>query len=291
MNIVTTASPAPQGVLPRRPQNGIFSREIGISSDWDKEIPAGYPHVKLFVIEGNLEIMVNGEPHAMQRGDFLDVINQPVRCRHASSDVRAFLLLLSEEFMSLTLREKRPFPPAYLMRILQNPVTRIPSSHFSTVIRGMEHVRQALAAGSGRFSQDILRSKVLIFILELADILADGPDTGLPSGNGKHPQIFIKFLQLLQTYICNEHTAGFYADQLHITPQYLRRIVKEITGHSVYQVISDHLCREICKLLLETDLSLQEIADRLHFSDQAVLSKFFKRINGVSPLKFRIEQR
>ena len=113
----------------------------------------------------------------------------------------------------------------------------------------------------------------------------------MPSGNGKHPQIFIKFLQLLQAYICNEHTAGFYADQLHITPQYLRRIVKAITGHSVYQVISDHLCREICKLLLETDLSLQEIADRLHFSDQAVLSKFFKRINGVSPLKFRIEQR
>ena len=220
MNIVTTASPASQGVLPRRPQNGIFFREIGISSDWDKEIPAGYSHVKLFVIEGNLEIMVNGEPHAMQRGDFLDVINQPVRWRHASSDVRAFLLLLSEEFMSLTLREKQPFPPAYLMRILQNPVTRIPSSHFSTIIRSMEHIRQALAAGYGRFSQDILRSKVLIFILELADILTDGPDTGLPSGNGKHPQIFIKFLQLLQAYICSEHIASFYADQLHITPHH-----------------------------------------------------------------------
>lgn len=62
-------------------------------------------------------------------------------------------------------------------------------------------------------------------------------------------------------------------------------------GDSVYQVISNNLNQEICKLLLETNLTLQAIADELHFSDQAVLSKFFKRNNGISPQKYRNEQK
>lgn len=63
--------------------------------------------------------------------------------------------------------------------------------------------------------------------------------------------------------------------------------MKELAGRNAYQVISDFLNREICKSLLETSLTLQEIAEELHFSDQAVLSKFFKRNNGMSPLKYR----
>lgn len=272
-------------------ETGIVCREIGISSDWEEEIPAGYVHVKLFVIEGMLETLVDGKSYALHRGDWLDTVNRTVCLRQVSSDARAFLLLLSDEVMNRILREKRPFPPAYLMRMLQNPVIRIPLIYYSTVIRGMEHIRQATLAGSSRFSQDILQSKVLIFFLEVADFLVDEADFGSLSDAGKHSQIFINFLQLLRVHIRSEHTAHFYAGQLNITPQYLRRIVKQQSGCSLYQFICRNLNREVCKLLLETGLTLQEIADELHFSDQAVLSKFFKRYNGIPPLKYRNEHR
>lgn len=45
--------------------------------------------------------------------------------------------------------------------------------------------------------------------------------------------------------------------------------------------------REIVNLLINTDKTMQAIADELHFSDQAVLTKFFRRIKGVSPLQYR----
>lgn len=277
--------------LPKQARTGIIFREIGISSNWEKEIPTGYAHVKIFVIEGTLELTVDRKTYVLQRGDFLDSLNQSVQLQRTSSNARAFLLQFSEEFLRQALREKHPFPPTYLLRILQNPVIRIPLVHFSTVIRGMEHIRQAIANSPRRFSQEILQSKVLIFVLEMADILVNEANVSMSLNSGKHAQILSKFLLLLQEHIRDEHSVNFYAAQLNITPQYLRRIVRGTIGDSVYQVISNNLNQEICKLLLETNLTLQAIADELHFSDQAVLSKFFKRNNGISPQKYRNEQK
>jgi AraC-like DNA-binding protein len=41
------------------------------------------------------------------------------------------------------------------------------------------------------------------------------------------------------------------------------------------------------RMLLESDATLQAIADRLSFTDAFHLSKTFKRIVGVSPSEFR----
>ena len=51
------------------------------------------------------------------------------------------------------------------------------------------------------------------------------------------------------------------------------------------------LVGEIVKLLNDTDLSIQEIAYRLHFSDQATLTKFFGRHKGMSPTEYRKSNR
>ena len=75
-----------------------------------------------------------------------------------------------------------------------------------------------------------------------------------------------------------EHGVGFYASELCVTTQYLGRIVRQFTGKTVYHWICEALVREIAQLLSDTDASLQEIADQLHFSDQAVMSKMFKRL-------------
>jgi AraC-like DNA-binding protein len=41
------------------------------------------------------------------------------------------------------------------------------------------------------------------------------------------------------------------------------------------------------RLLREPELSIQEIAEKLSFSDQSSFGKFFKKHTGISPLKYR----
>ena len=50
----------------------------------------------------------------------------------------------------------------------------------------------------------------------------------------------------------------------------------------------DHyLLMEATFLLRTSKLSIAQISDRLHFSDQAAFSKFFSRMKGVAPKEYR----
>ncbi len=72
-----------------------------------------------------------------------------------------------------------------------------------------------------------------------------------------------------------------------ITPQYLNRIVKCQTDKTAYEWICLSLVGEIAKLLENTNDTMQQIANHLHFPDQVTLTKFFKRQTGYSLSEYR----
>ena len=63
----------------------------------------------------------------------------------------------------------------------------------------------------------------------------------------------------------------------------LRRIFKEKTGKTLLAERRDFRIKEAKRLLENTDLSLAEIAERLHFFDAAYFSRIFHRTVGVTP--------
>ena len=79
----------------------------------------------------------------------------------------------------------------------------------------------------------------------------------------------------------------FYADKLFITPQYLSLILKELTGMSANKWIDDALVAEAKVLLKAPQMTVQQVADQLHFSDQSTFGKFFKKHMGISPMEYR----
>ena len=95
------------------------------------------------------------------------------------------------------------------------------------------------------------------------------------------------FLHLLYRNFRSERQIRFYADKLNVSSPYLSRMVKEISGTTVNDHISSLLYKEICNLLKQSDMTIGEIADYLHFSDQSALTNFFKQRAGVSPLAYR----
>lgn len=76
------------------------------------------------------------------------------------------------------------------------------------------------------------------------------------------------------------------ADELASTTHTLRRRLKE-EGHS-YQEIKDSIRRDQALELLEnTDMSIQELSERLGFSEAAAFNRAFKKWTGLSPSSFR----
>ena len=135
------------------------------------------------------------------------------------------------------------------------------------------------------YTYDSLHALYALFIIDLVGILHKRVDQALL--NHKQYNIFLHFNDLMAKHFEKEHEISFYADALKISPRYLSLIVKQITHETVVSFINRKLMYRACWLLKSTDKSISEISDQLNFADQASFSKFFKRMKGVSPLRYR----
>ncbi|MDQ1089681.1 AraC family transcriptional regulator [Siphonobacter sp. SORGH_AS_1065] len=103
----------------------------------------------------------------------------------------------------------------------------------------------------------------------------------------KASPILVNYLQLLEENYKIEKLVTFYADRLHITPNYLTILCKKHLNLSAGELIHNRLLLEAKRLLQITDRSVKEISYELGFEDLAYFSNFFKKHTGISPRTFR----
>ncbi len=77
------------------------------------------------------------------------------------------------------------------------------------------------------------------------------------------------------------------ADYLSISSRTLQKKFKKYRNHSLHYEIMQHRIERVCKLLEQTNMMLYQIANRLGFSEVSALSRSFKKIKGMSPLRYR----
>ena len=79
----------------------------------------------------------------------------------------------------------------------------------------------------------------------------------------------------------------FVANQLHTSPQTLRRRLKE--EGLTYQELKDQMRRDTALYFLEQgDLSIHEIAEKLGFSEPSTFHRAFKKWTGITPGAYRL---
>lgn len=81
-----------------------------------------------------------------------------------------------------------------------------------------------------------------------------------------------------------------FAALLHIHPAHLSNTIKEVTGRSTCDFYEERLLNISKELLLDTSLSISQIAAHLTY-DPSNFTKFFKQYSGITPKKFREQNR
>ena len=86
------------------------------------------------------------------------------------------------------------------------------------------------------------------------------------------------------------HDVKFYADVLCITPYYLSKITNKAVKISPKELIDRQIILEMKRLLINTDISVKELATRatrFHFDSVSYMARFFRRYTGATPMGFR----
>lgn len=101
----------------------------------------------------------------------------------------------------------------------------------------------------------------------------------------------IKNVIVEMVHYSDELPAMNYSDYLSETLQhdytYLSNIFSEVKGITIQQFIIVHKIERVKELLLYDELTLTQIARKLHYSSVAHLSNQFKKVTGLSPSFFK----
>ncbi len=142
------------------------------------------------------------------------------------------------------------------------------------------------------FKYDLIRNYVLELIHYGQKLQ---PATKISTSNDASMRVVSLFIELLERQFPVEsweqrlqlRTAKDYAERLAVHVNYLNKRLKESTGKTTTELISDRIVQEAKILLKQTKWNVSEISYALGFEEIAHFSNFFKRKTSFTPLEFR----
>lgn len=137
------------------------------------------------------------------------------------------------------------------------------------------------------FHQKLVQTLLNGFIYQVATIFQVQLYNRIRDYSTRNLEMTRKFRQLLTQQALTCKQPSLYAQQLNVSTSHLNDTVKSVTGFSVTYHIQQAVLAEAQRLLVYTDLSIQEIAIRLGYEDPKYFIRLFGKGAGLSPAKFR----
>lgn len=132
-----------------------------------------------------------------------------------------------------------------------------------------------------------LRSYLNILLVQLERIY--NPQISIKAHNSKNEKVK-EFEKLVEQHFREHKMPSFYAEKLHVTPNYLNKICKSEASKTAGDIVRKRITIEAQRQLHYTNLSINEIAHDLGFDNVSYFVTFFKKQTLKTPEQFRKEE-
>ena len=144
-------------------------------------------------------------------------------------------------------------------------------------------------SGELRLRDEIVMAFLRMMGLMVCEALArqtEQSDTDADS-TGNEKAIFNRFLTLLTKEPNKRQRVSYYASRLNISSKYLSTVCRRVSDKSPLRWITESVMEECYMLLLNTDLSVKEISNRMGFPNSSFFGQFFREQAGMTPIEYR----
>lgn len=245
--------------------------------------PTLMPEMRILIIKnGWARPVINMIERRFEAGDLVFLgTNGILQYKDASSDVQGIGLSISDELFSLAIGNRIPQAfdghlRHFQLRLQPDELEYLDQLHLMLY----RHLRQQ--DGSSQVTLHLLSA-----FLWYVDHLWSRQEETYRESQTREQRLFTDFIQLVSEFAPEHHTIDYYASRLCITPRYMSTIIKQVSGKSAKQWIDDALVTRIKIELKHTDKSVARICDEMNFPNPSFLTKFFKRMTGMTPREFR----
>ena len=131
---------------------------------------------------------------------------------------------------------------------------------------------------------ELLKGLLNIFLIYFSRSLNEIPVANIPN---REKDLVNKFISLMKKNFLSKKLVNDYASLLCVTPNYLNRTIKKITGFTASHHIQQQIILEAKRQAMYSSVSMKQIAYGLGFDNLAHFSKFFKTNSGMSFTDFK----
>ena len=239
----------------------------------------------LLFSRGKAEVRINGKSYSADAGTVATVIaDEIVELENVSEDcVCAMVSAPSETVIDFP----SPADSDILTMTMISPVFTVPDRKMALVMEYYRLMQTVNADRDNVFRWEIMKSIFYSMMLEICDAYRQYGTVVGKSELLRHEQLGDELFRLLSRHCRTHRSVSFYAGKLNITPKYLSREIKRITGRTVQEWVNRLTIMEMKKQLNVPGRTIMQISEDMEFSSPSAFVQFFKLHTGTTPLKYR----
>ena len=274
----------------------LFIAEMHYESKMDIiEYPCRFHgYMAFFCIKGEFEVEINLKKFTIRKdsmfiytpGNIVRVTNIDPREKES---VHFVVVAISEDLMSST---RFDFSKLYneSLRLLESPCVVINENERGLYRKYFDLIQEVSKMRMQNMRESVTALISSIFYLMGAmwtDRLTAAKKNGGDEMSTRSKIVLEDFLLLVRDYHTKERSLSFYADKLYLTPKYLSKLIKSVSGKSAHEWIDSFVILEAKNLLKYSDMSIKSIVYDLNFPNQTTFYRFFKTKTGMTPSEYR----
>lgn len=244
-------------------------------------------YVILFITAGEGWHFIDFKKYRYKRGSVIFIAKGQVHAFEKNLNRKATFFSFTEKFLDKSNLGSNLMQQINLYNYhLYSPLLQLDASKiefFETIAR---RITDEFYAQDDFATEEIISSMLKIFLLLAERIRKETVYSSTPT---LHYPTFLVFQQLLDKHLLLNRKVQYYAQLMTISTRQLNRITHAVIHKPTKQYIHERLIMEMKRFLMNTDLSIKEIAYQTGFDEPTNFVKYFKKEVGRTPSAFRKE--
>ena len=219
------------------------------------------------------------------RGTLLTIRKDQIQKFCRNNTLRGKLLLFTNDFLVSYLETMEAYKAILLFNeFIGSPKVQLSESDFISISKIINRIEEEYLKVNDKHSLSIIRSELHILITKLFRIKEISEKINYER---KYLQEFITLQQLIETNVEKTKKVQAFAQMMGVSTKTLNTITKSIVHKTAKELIDEIYIKKIKRLLINTELSIKEIAYKAGFHESTNFYKYFKRQTKKTPEQFR----
>ena len=242
-------------------------------------------YIILFIEEGQSYHTVDFTDFKCSKGTVITIRKDQIQKFFRGNNLRGILLLFTDEFLVSYLEEMEAQKTMLLFNeLLGAPKLQLEDVDFQNIQQVIDRIKEEYFDVNDKHSLSIIRSELHVLITKLFRLKSNSKKIDFER---KYLREFILVQQLIEKNITKTTRVHDYALMMGLSTKTLNTITKSIVHKSAKEFIDEICIKQIKRLLINTELSIKEIAYQSGFDETTNFYKYFKRQTQTTPEQFR----